>query len=193
MVKYLVTTPCPAPRPRWSRSSKTRYRTTLRSRYRSSPGPLAPPPSRISSRNLPRNQQGNCILELIFTLYNVGHVVRSIREREREKKRNKKKDEEAREIKTKKKKFLFRGQKKKERKIGSPATFFLYSSGLCRYMAAASPFKGSIGLGYVNNWGRKDSNIFDKSETTKSREKRLIAWLVDRNRATIYFLREGVV
>lgn len=42
-------------------------------------------------------------------------------------------------------------------------------------MAAASPFKGSIGLGYVNNWGRKDSNIFDKSETAKSREKRLIA------------------
>lgn len=63
MVKYLVTTPCPAPRPRWSRSSKTRYRTTLRFRYRSSPGPLAPPPSRISSRNLPRNQEGNCILE----------------------------------------------------------------------------------------------------------------------------------
>lgn len=192
MVKYLVTTPCPAPRPRWSRSSKTRYRTTLRSRYRSSPGPLAPPPSRISSRNLPRNQQGNCILELIFTLYNMGHVVRSIRERER-KKRNKKKRRRSSWNKQRRKSFSFAVRKKKERKIGSPATFFLYSSGLCRYMAAASPFKGSIGLGYVNNWGRKDSNIFDKSETTKSREKRLIAWLVDRNRATIYFLREGVV
>lgn len=70
-----------------------------------------------------------------------------------------------------KKYFLLIGGEKK----CSPATFFLYSSGLCRYMAAASPFKGSIGLGYVNNWGRKDSNIFDKSETAKSREKRLIA------------------
>jgi len=49
----------------------------------------------------------------------------------------------------------------------SPATFFLYSSGLWRYIAAASPFRGSIGLGYVNNWGRKDSKIFDKSETRK--------------------------
>jgi len=36
---------------------------------------------------------------------------------------------------------------------------------LWRYIAAASPFRGSIGLGYVNNWGRKDSKIFDKSET----------------------------
>jgi len=26
-------------------------------------------------------------------------------------------------------------------------TFFLYSSGLCRYMAAASPFRGSVGFG----------------------------------------------
>lgn len=34
-------------------------------------------------------------------------------------------------------------------------------------MAAASPFKGSIGLGYVNNCGRKDSNMLDKSETKK--------------------------
>lgn len=30
-------------------------------------------------------------------------------------------------------------------------------------MAAASPFNGSTGLGYVNNCGRKDSKIFDKS------------------------------
>lgn len=31
-------------------------------------------------------------------------------------------------------------------------------------MAAASPFSGSIGLGYVNNCGRNDSNIFERSE-----------------------------
>lgn len=115
MVKYLVTTPCPAPRPRWSRSSKTRYRTTLRSRYRSSPGPLAPPLSRISSRNLPRNQQGNCILELIFTLYNMGHVVRSIRERER-KKRNKKKRRRSSWNKQRRKSFSFAVRKKKKEK-----------------------------------------------------------------------------
>lgn len=46
-----------------------------------------------------------------------------------------------------------------------PDTFFLYSSGLCRYMAAASPFRGSTGLGYVKSCGKNDSNIFDKSET----------------------------
>lgn len=49
-----------------------------------------------------------------------------------------------------------------------PATFFLYSSGLWRYMAAASPLRGSIGLGYVNNWGKKDSKIFDKSKNKNS-------------------------
>ncbi len=46
----------------------------------------------------------------------------------------------------------------------SPATFFLYSSGLWRYMAAASPFSGSIGFGYVSSCGRKDSKMFDRSE-----------------------------
>lgn len=45
-----------------------------------------------------------------------------------------------------------------------PETFFLYSSGLWRYMAAASPFKGSIGLGYVRSCGRKLSNILERSE-----------------------------
>lgn len=45
-----------------------------------------------------------------------------------------------------------------------PETFRLYSSGLCKYMAAASPFSGSIGLGYVNNCGRNDSKIFERSE-----------------------------
>jgi hypothetical protein len=34
-------------------------------------------------------------------------------------------------------------------------------------MAAASPLRGSIGLGYVSNCGRKDSKIFDKSETQR--------------------------
>lgn len=44
-------------------------------------------------------------------------------------------------------------------------------------MAAASPFNGSIGLGYVNNWGRKDSNIFDKSATVNEREWSLVEFL----------------
>jgi len=56
MVIYLVTTPCPAPRPRWSRSSRTRCRRTSHCRFRHSPGPSAPPPSRISWRNLPRRE-----------------------------------------------------------------------------------------------------------------------------------------
>jgi len=30
-------------------------------------------------------------------------------------------------------------------------------------MAAASPFNGSIGFGYVRSCGRKDSKILDKS------------------------------
>jgi len=58
----------------------------------------------------------------------------------------------------------------------SPATFFLYSSGLWRYIAAASPFRGSIGLGYVNNWGRKDSKIFDKSETRNRTSSSMIVY-----------------
>lgn len=74
-----------------------------------------------------------------------------------------------------------------------PRTFFLYSSGLWRYKAAASPFNGSkmnyingeikltgiikkyklpIGLGYVKSCGRKDSNIFDKSYNAVQ------AWLI---------------
>lgn len=34
---------------------------------------------------------------------------------------------------------------------------------LWRYMAAASPFKGSVGLGYVRSWGRKDSKMLERS------------------------------
>merc|ERR1719500_1934695 len=43
------------------------------------------------------------------------------------------------------------------------ATFFLYSSGLWRYIAAASPFNGSVGFGYVRSCGRKDSNMLERS------------------------------
>jgi len=43
----------------------------------------------------------------------------------------------------------------------------LYSSGLCKYIAAASPLRGSIGFGYVNNWGRNDSKILERSKTRK--------------------------
>lgn len=50
------------------------------------------------------------------------------------------------------------------RVVGSPpATFFLYSSGLWRFMAAASPFNGSMGLGYVSSCGRKLSKMLDRS------------------------------
>jgi hypothetical protein len=31
-------------------------------------------------------------------------------------------------------------------------------------MAAASPLRGSIGFGYVNNWGRNDSKMLERSE-----------------------------
>jgi hypothetical protein len=31
-------------------------------------------------------------------------------------------------------------------------------------MAAASPLRGSIGFGYVNNWGRNDSKILERSK-----------------------------
>ena len=34
-------------------------------------------------------------------------------------------------------------------------------------MAAASPFSGSMGLGYVNSWGKNDSKILDRSEMNK--------------------------
>ena len=34
---------------------------------------------------------------------------------------------------------------------------------LWRYIAAASPLRGSVGLGYVRSWGRKDSNILERS------------------------------
>jgi hypothetical protein len=40
----------------------------------------------------------------------------------------------------------------------------LYSSGLCKYIAAASPLRGSIGFGYVNNWGRNDSKMLERSK-----------------------------
>jgi hypothetical protein len=36
-------------------------------------------------------------------------------------------------------------------------------------MAAASPLRGSIGFGYVNNWGRNDSNILERSKKRKQR------------------------
>lgn len=49
-----------------------------------------------------------------------------------------------------------------------PETFRLYSSGLWRYIAAASPFRGSIGFGYVKSCGRNDSKIFDRSEIRNS-------------------------
>lgn len=35
-------------------------------------------------------------------------------------------------------------------------------------MAAASPLSGSIGFGYVNNCGRNDSKIFERSGIEKS-------------------------
>ena len=44
-----------------------------------------------------------------------------------------------------------------------PLTFLLYSSGLCNNRAAASPFKGSEGLGYRSSWGKNDSNILVRS------------------------------
>ena len=55
-----------------------------------------------------------------------------------------------------------------------PETFFLYSSGLCRYIAAASPFRGSIGFGYVSSCGRKDSKMLDKSAPEKKRQHNFI-------------------
>lgn len=41
--------------------------------------------------------------------------------------------------------------------------FCLYSSGRCRYMAAASPFRGSIGLGYASSCGKNDSKMLVRS------------------------------
>lgn len=35
-------------------------------------------------------------------------------------------------------------------------------------MAAASPFSGSIGFGYVRSCGKKDSKMFDKSVGKKN-------------------------
>lgn len=35
---------------------------------------------------------------------------------------------------------------------------------MCRYKEAASPFKGSTGLGYESSWGRKESKMFVKSK-----------------------------
>ena len=34
---------------------------------------------------------------------------------------------------------------------------------LCRYMAAASPLRGSVGLGYVNSCGKNDSKMLERS------------------------------
>lgn len=48
-----------------------------------------------------------------------------------------------------------------------PRHFFLNSSGLCRYSAAASPFNGSVGLGYVSNCGKNDSKMFARSVSAK--------------------------
>lgn len=51
-----------------------------------------------------------------------------------------------------------------------PDTFFLYSSGLCKYIAAASPLSGSMGFGYVSNCGRNDSKIFDRSRKEQNKQ-----------------------
>lgn len=48
-----------------------------------------------------------------------------------------------------------------------PRHFFLNSSGLCRYSAAASPFSGSVGLGYVSSCGKNDSKMFARSASVK--------------------------
>ena len=46
---------------------------------------------------------------------------------------------------------------------GAPLTFFLYVSGSLISSAAASPFSGSVGLGYSSSWGRNTSKTFTRS------------------------------
>lgn len=41
-----------------------------------------------------------------------------------------------------------------------PLTLISYLGGSLINKAAASPFRGSVGLGYRSNWGRNTSNIF---------------------------------
>lgn len=45
----------------------------------------------------------------------------------------------------------------------APLIFCLYCSGRWRYMAAASPFRGSMGLGYASSWGRNVSKMLVRS------------------------------
>ena len=47
-----------------------------------------------------------------------------------------------------------------------PLTLFVYASGSRISRAAASPFRGSVGLGYSRSCGRKVSKMFNKSAQT---------------------------
>ena len=45
----------------------------------------------------------------------------------------------------------------------APLTLALYACGSRISSAAASPFSGSVGLGYSNSWGRNVSKTFSRS------------------------------
>ncbi len=48
-------------------------------------------------------------------------------------------------------------------RIYIPRTLSAYAAGSLISKAAASPFRGSVGLGYSNSWGRNTSNTLIKS------------------------------
>jgi hypothetical protein len=49
---------------------------------------------------------------------------------------------------------------------GTPLTLLLYVVGSRMRSAAASPFRGSFGLGYSSSWGKKTSNTLTRSAHT---------------------------